>query len=546
MTEHPKRGRSWLIWIPALLLVALILGASWVPESQMVRQSWIPGWLGNWADRSPNLRTLVPFVPLAFLFYRGSLGCQVGHPVIWSVAASLICLTLAELGQFWLPGRTPDLADFGWGSLGIVLGLFFGWVLGHLFQKSAPAQSMMKIVLINQYFPPDGAPTGLMLSRVANDLVAQGHDVTVLCARGGYAGSGAKGEIRRDEAELSYRVVRVGATGFGRGTFVGKLIDYAGFYLGVAWQLMVLRPRPDRMVALTTPPFLSLLVRVVSKLRGADHAHWVMDLYPDVMVSHGMISEKGIPARILGILARWGFGGRRCAMVLTLGPDMDERVSRYLRQETPREWVPLWGTAKANEDPNNGHEEEAEGEGGLLLMYSGNMGLGHRFQEFLEAAAASGKAGQDCRWKFHGQGKRRGEIEEFVAAHPAAPVSVGDYVPLAELAHHLASADVHLASLEPSWDGTMVPSKLQGIFAIGKPVIFVGSEESSIGRWILESGGGWVVPPGEPERMQEVLSEAREASIRREKGQNALRFSRQYFDAKKNSQKIAKLLAHSQ
>ena len=543
MTEHTKEGRSWLIWIPALLLVALILAASWVPESRMVRQSWIPEWLGNWADRSPNLRTLVPFVPLAFLFYRGSLGCRVGHPVMWSVAASLVCLTLAEFGQFWLPGRTPDLVDFGWGSLGIVLGLFFGWVLGHLFQKSAPAQSVMKVVLINQYFPPDGAPTGLMLSRVADDLVGQGHDVTVLCARGGYAGSGADGVDGRDEAELPYRVVRVGATGFGRGTFVGKLVDYAGFYLGVAWQLLVLRPRPDRMVALTTPPFLSLLVRVMSKLRGADHAHWVMDLYPDVMVSHGMISEKGIAARILGILARWGFGGRRSQMVLTLGPDMETRTARYLSPETPREWVPLWGTAEGatpSQAPRKPDDDTPQKP--VVLMYSGNMGLGHRFDEFLAAAAS---AGDDFLWKFHGQGKRRAEVEKFLAENPEAPVTLGDYVPREELAAHLAAADVHLASLDPVWDGTMVPSKLQGIFAIGRPVIFVGSRTCAMGTWILESGGGWVVPPDDPAAMQAALQEARVAEIRNQKGKSAFNFAERCFGTAENAKRIADLLTRS-
>jgi len=36
------------------------------------------------------------------------------------------------------------------------------------------------------------------------------------------------------------------------------------------------------------------------------------------------------------------------------------------------------------------------------------------------------------------------------------------------------------------WNGTMVPSKLQGIFAAARPVLLVGSHASSIGRWIEE------------------------------------------------------------
>lgn len=406
----------------------------------------------------------------------------------------------------------------------------------------------MHLVFLNQYYPPDAAPTGLMLHAVAERLCEDGHMVTVLCASGGYAataGSDAKPEIagggEREEngKHRTVRVVRIGATRFGRGTFLGKLADYVSFYAGVKWKLMTMQPRPDRVVALTTPPYLSVLARGFSKLRGADHAHWVMDLYPDVMVAHGMISADGLVAGGLRRLARWGMGGERSRMVLTLGPDMEERVAHYLSDDTPRSWVPLWGTAAAEEVKPGPPDEAGDRGGRVVLMYSGNMGLGHRFDEFLQAAES---AGDDFQWKFHGEGKRRVEIENFVETHPDAPVTVGGYVPLEDLPRHLASADVHLASLEESWDGTMVPSKLQGIFAVGKPVIFVGSASCSIGRWILESGGGWVVAPNDPGQLRDALDEARDETLRQEKGSKALAYSRRHFDARINSRKIADLL----
>lgn len=397
----------------------------------------------------------------------------------------------------------------------------------------------MNVLLINQYYPPDTAPTGLMLERVAEALAKLGHEVTILSARGGYATSIKRDVCGPENGEFLYRIVRIRTSGYGRKTFLGKLIDYGGFYLGVAWYLAFIRPKPDRIVALTTPPFLSVLARLFSKIRGADHAHWVMDLYPDVMVAHGMISKKGITDRVLGILSRWGFGGARCRMVLTLGPDMEERTSAYLRGNCARDWVPLWGTAEDPHTSVSGESGAFDPDRKVVLMYSGNMGLGHRFHEFLQAATT---CGDGFVWKFHGLGKRRGEIESFLESHPDASLTLGDYVPREDLAHHLASADVHLASLEDSWDGTMVPSKLQGIFAMGKPVIFVGSATCSIGQWILESDGGWVVPPNDEQAMQRALAETRDPRIRRCKGQNALHYSRKNFDAQINALKVAEAL----
>ena len=97
-----------------------------------------------------------------------------------------------------------------------------------------------------------------------------------------------------------------------------------------------------------------------------------------------------------------------------------------------------------------------------VFLYSGNMGVGHRFGEFLETAKRLGADGM--RWVFSGGGKRRAEIENFARRHPNLPIQFLGYVPQEHLAAHLASADVHLASMDAAWDGFMVPSKLQGQF----------------------------------------------------------------------------------
>ena len=400
----------------------------------------------------------------------------------------------------------------------------------------------MKIVLINQYFPPDEAPTGLMLEDVAAQLTEQGHEVTVICARGGYAESSSNDT---SDDEKQYRVVRIGATGIGRKTFLGKLVDYAGFYLGVAWQLLFLNPRADRIIALTTPPFLSILARLVSRIRGGDHAHWVMDLYPDVMVAHGMIREGRILNRFLSSLTRWGFGGQRCAGVWSLGPDMKERVDFYLENHIYSEWIPLWGAEGKSEQIDQSAKELRDKRGwadeDLVLMYSGNLGLGHSFSEVLTVASSQELSGvaKTLRFSFHGSGKRRVEVEQFLESHPSAPVELHGYEDGNLLRAHLRSADLHLVSLNSTWDGTMVPSKLQGIFAVGRPVIFIGSEDCAIGQWIKESGGGWVVAPGDVDGLRQVLREAGNENERNIRGEAALRFSSEALSKDTNVRKYA-------
>lgn len=408
----------------------------------------------------------------------------------------------------------------------------------------------MNLILINQYYPPDVAPTGLMLESVAEELVAQGHHVTILCSRGGYGGK--KEEPGASPAAASTGGVEVHhcwSTAYGRRGFLGKIADYGSFYLGVAWGLCTAKQRPDRVVALTTPPYLSVVARIFTKLLGADHAHWVMDLYPDVMSAHGLMNARRLPYRLLALLARFGFGGNRCAGVITLGPDMAELTGRYLPDAGPLPWIPLWGTESGNGDSAETEDQARAlrqkrgwGNDETIVMYSGNMGLGHRFGEIL-AAAAGFRRGCGLRFVFFGEGKRRKEIEDFIATHPEAPVELYGYVPRDELGGHLRSADVHLASLEPAWDGTMVPSKLQGIFAAGRPVIFIGSHRSSIGTWVRESGGGWVVEPGEAQAMTAALENAMDPGERETRGAFAKAFAAHHFDKRRNSREVARLLA---
>ena len=127
--------------------------------------------------------------------------------------------------------------------------------------------------------------------------------------------------------------------------------------------------------------------------------------------------------------------------------------------------------------------------------------------------------------------------------HPEAPVELHDYAPAEILAEHLRSADVHLASLDEKWTGTMVPSKLQGIFGAARPLIFIGDARSSIGRWVAESGGGWVVAPGDVKALERAIEEARDPGVRESRGRAAKAFAGANFDKPNNARRVAEALA---
>jgi glycosyltransferase involved in cell wall biosynthesis len=388
----------------------------------------------------------------------------------------------------------------------------------------------MRLLLVNQFYPPDVAPTGRFLQDLARELAARGHQVHVW-ASGTTYGANA-GDPARAALDDGVHVRRLGPPGdFGRRGY-GRRAGQGAAFLG----RVALARRPpdiDLVLALTSPPFLGLAAAWAARRRRARLVHWVMDVYPDALASHGWLSARGLPARLLGRLTRAAFA--RSDLVIALGPFMAARLRALVPATVRVESVPLWG------DPGPAPVAPANPQGGddWSVLYSGNVGLGHRLDEFLEAARRLGPSGP--RWIFAGDGARRGQIEAFVRAHPHARVELQPY--LAGDGHHerLRAADVHLASLDPAWQGVIAPSKVQAAFALGRPLLFVGAAENEAAAWVRESGGGWVCAPGDVGGLLAALTEAGCPAERARRGAAAAAYAARHFDRGANLARLADL-----
>ena len=103
------------------------------------------------------------------------------------------------------------------------------------------------------------------------------------------------------------------------------------------------------------------------------------------------------------------------------------------------------------------------------------------------------------------RGNRADEIR--AATEGRVNVSLAGFAPVDALEQRLASADIHLTSLKPEWSGTVVPSKFFGSLAAGRPVLYAGSRDSSIARWIEEYNVGWVLDGSNTADIAQTLRE---------------------------------------
>jgi glycosyltransferase involved in cell wall biosynthesis len=165
----------------------------------------------------------------------------------------------------------------------------------------------------------------------------------------------------------------------------------------------------------------------------------------------------------------------------------------------------------------------------LVVMYAGNFGLVHDVETMCAAAEALNDDSR-IRFAFVGGGKRKSEVEQFVRDHDIN-ATIAPYQPREKLDSMLSCGDVHLVTLKPGYEGIVVPSKLFGIMAAGRPAIFIGPPESEGALVLTEQDCGIVIPPGDADGLvntiRQLADDPQRCSAMGENARNALQ---QHYD----------------
>jgi glycosyltransferase involved in cell wall biosynthesis len=350
------------------------------------------------------------------------------------------------------------------------------------------------ILFVNQHYYPAFVAAGQQLTDLAEHLAAAGMDVHVLCGRSGYEDESR--DAPKEEVHEGVRIHRLGMADLGRKSYLARTTDYATFYLQVLARVLAGR-RYDYVIVLTTPPLLGLVGAMARRLRGQRYGIWSMDLHPDAEEALGLLrSDQGL-TRLLHRLNNTGY--RNADFVVDLGYWMKQRLLRKGVPAGRLHTLPTWNK-KDEVCPVPRAENPLVRELGLedkfVVMYSGNAGLVHRFDE-VTAAMQQLKAHPHLFFLFAGGGPRRKDVEAFARANDIRNFRYLSYFPREQLKYSLSLGDVHLLTLREDMAGIAVPSKLYGIMASGRPVVMVGPRASEPAETIAEAEVGFVVDPAE-------------------------------------------------
>jgi colanic acid biosynthesis glycosyl transferase WcaI len=250
----------------------------------------------------------------------------------------------------------------------------------------------------------------------------------------------------------------------------------------------------------------------VAKARRVPFVFNIQDVFPDVAVELGMLTDKRVIA-VASWLERATYQASDAVTVLS--DDLRDNVAakiagraggdpakiRVIPNFVDTEWI-------QPRDRENDYRREQGLEGKTVVMYAGNVGFSQSLDLVL-AAATSFVDDPSVVFVINGGGSARPALEQQAAG--LANVRFVDMQPKSRLPELLAAADVHVVPLKRGLARSSVPSKMYSILAAGRPIVASVDPGTEVARTVEEAGAGLSVVPDDVEAFAKAVRRLVEA-----------------------------------
>jgi len=346
-----------------------------------------------------------------------------------------------------------------------------------------------KITIIGVNFYPEDTSTGLYTTQMAEYLSENGFEISVITGFPYYP----QWEIwknYRDKPKIleeDYKGIKIYR--FKQFTpktpsFLKRIRHILSFTFGSLKNLKKIG-QSDLVMAIV--PFTSdiWLARKLAKKTKAKVWTHVQDFEFDAAFESGVIKNpfvKAVMGKILYFMETKLLN--KSDIVSTISFSMEEKAKKKTKTEIF--YFPNW----IDEDfvnPDNAKIHPYMKSEKFKVLYSGNIGAKQNWEGFVDFLSFFRKR-KDVEFIVVGDGARKewlvSRIKDFENVRYYPPV------PYDELPDLLCSADIHVLFQKDSVVDTVMPSKLLGMMASGKPSLITGNKKSEVAKIINESESG--------------------------------------------------------
>ena len=392
------------------------------------------------------------------------------------------------------------------------------------------ARISMRILIVGINYAPELTGIGKYSSEMAEWLVAAGHEVRAVTAPPYYP----EWRVAKEYAAWRYsKEKRKGVSIWRcpiwvptRPSGLKRLVHLASFALSsLPVMFRQIFWRPDVILTIEPPLFCATAAWMCARLSGAKAWLHVQDFEIDAAFELGILRARWLRG-IVSNIESWLM--RRFDRVSTISPNMVQRlIQKNVAVEKAKlftNWVDLDSIFPLSE-PNAMRQQLGLSSDCSVALYSGNMGEKQGLDIVLEAAARLVNE-KDIRFVLCGDGAARQRLQQKYASLPNVlwlPLQ-----PLERLNDLLNMANFHLLPQRSGAEDLVMPSKLTGMLASGRPVIATANKGTQIAR-VLPDCGVLVEPDNIQQFSGAIMQLAKDSAKCNEMGLHAREYALQHW-----------------
>ena len=343
-----------------------------------------------------------------------------------------------------------------------------------------------RVSIITQFYPPDYAATGQFVYDLAGALAEKGFDVSVFTGMPGYAFK--QTDVKHQENDNGVFVRRTGSVNLMSKRIRNKVFGSILFLIRCVVKFRHKGLRGSHMVLTSAPPFLGLIGWFYNKIFGHKYSCIIYDIYPEVAVRMGVVSENHWVVRFWEFvnLKVWA----RADSLIVLSDPMKQLLMQKNKQLADKiHVIHSWADPKfifPIPKSQNWFAEQYGLTDRFVVLYSGNLGRCHDAQTILKCAQLlSGR--KDIQFVFIGSGVGAQIIKNAISTGELTNALQLPYQDKEVLPFSLTACDLSLVSMLPKVGDTIAPSKMYGILAAGRPVAAICPQDSYL-REMIDDG----------------------------------------------------------
>ncbi|MDP1793279.1 MAG: glycosyltransferase family 4 protein [Acidimicrobiales bacterium] len=372
--------------------------------------------------------------------------------------------------------------------------------------------SPMRVLVWNQYFPPDTSATASLLRQFVVRAETDGVTVHTIQGNPSYRPT----ETARWKPWQLWRRTDQGLMVRSSTRARDRLSDRARNYVSFAAlsSMVGLFTRCDVILVMTDPPIAVLGAALVGELRRKPVVYWLQDYHPEFMVGIGRLAPSA-PVRAWSRVHRVAM--RRCDRVVAIGRDMRDRL---IEAGVRAERIEVVANGSAVDWSTEAVPSLAlPATDKLVALHAGEIGMRGAWASTVGGARAAADVAEVV---LLGDGVDADLVRQLAADTDA--VRIEARLPWDEYKARLMGADVLLTMVRRGAEGYSVPSKTYELFGCGKPIVVIADASTEPARLVTELDCGVVVAPDDDGRQfgDALRVLAGDPTLRARLGANAL------------------------